>query len=138
MRPQQKLNLNEEQIVQLKEIIKSEKKHRTVHRAQALLLRYKGMSVADISFTLDVRIETVYIWIKNYKKDSIASLYDKKGQGRKSMFKDIPVEEIKELVNTKASIAIINANIKDKYNINVSNESVRKFIKKNFALVLPE
>ena len=69
MRPQQKLNLNEEQIVQLKEIIKSEKKHRTVHRAQALLLRYKGMSVADISFTLDVRIETVYIWIKNYKKD---------------------------------------------------------------------
>ena len=32
------------------------------------------------------------------------------------MFKDIPVEEIKELVNTKASIAIINANIKDKYN----------------------
>ena len=138
MRPQQKLNLNEEQIVQLKEIIKSEKKHRTVRRAQALLLRHKGMPVADISFTLDVRIETVYIWIKNYKKDGIASLYDKKGQGRKSMFKDIPVEEIKELVNTKASIAIINANIKDKYNINVSNESVRKFIKKNFALVLPE
>lgn len=34
-------------------------------------------------------------------------------------------------MNTKASIPIINANIKDKYDIDVSNESVRKFVKKN-------
>lgn len=135
MRPQIKLELTKEQVTQLKRIIKTEKKYRTVQRSQALLLRYKGISVADISFTLNVRAETVYTWIKNYRKDGIDSLYEKKGRGRKSIFKDIPEDEIKELVNTKASIPIINANIKDKYNINVSNESVRKFIKKNSALV---
>jgi len=138
MRPQIKLDLNKEQIAQLRSIIRNEKKYRTVHRAQALLLRYKGISVADISFALNVRKETVYIWIKNYRKDGITSLYDKEGHGRKSIFQDIPKDEVKELVNTKASIAIINANIKNKYDINVSNESVRKFVKKNSALVLPE
>ena len=133
MRPQIKLELTKEQVVQLKQIIKTEKKYRTTHRAQALLLKYKGISVTDISFALNVRKETVYIWIKNYKKDGIESLYEKDGRGRKSIFKDIPKEEIEELINTKASISIINANIKNKYNINVSNESVRKFIKKNSA-----
>ena len=86
MRPQIKLDLNKEQIAQLKSIIRNEKKYRTVHRAQALLLRYKGISVADISFALNVRKETVYIWIKNYRKDGITSLYDKEGRGRKSIF----------------------------------------------------
>lgn len=133
MRPQIKLELHKEQIADLKSIIKNESKYRTIQRAQALLLRYKGISVADISFALNVRTETVYIWIKNYKTVGIDSLYEKDGRGRKSIFKDIPKDEIKELVNTKASIPIINANIKDKYDIDVSNESVRKFVKKNSA-----
>lgn len=133
MRPSIKLELNKEQIDQLKSIIKNEKKYRTTQRAQALLLRYKGIAVADISFALNVRIETVYIWIKNYKNVGIDSLYEKDGRGRKSIFKDIPKDELKELVNTKASIPIINANIKNKYDIEVSNESVRKFVKKNSA-----
>jgi transposase len=135
---EKKLNLNKEEIAQLKSIIKNEKKYRTIHRAQALLLKYKGLSVSDIAFAFNVRTETAYMWIKNYRKDGIKSLYDKKGRGRKSVFKDIPEEEIREIINTKASISIINATIKDKYNIHVSNESVRKFIKKNSVLVLQE
>jgi transposase len=138
MRPSIKLELNKEQIDQLKSIIKNEKKYRTTQRAQALLLRYKGISVSDIAFALNVWKETVYIWIKNYKNGGINSLYEKDGRGRKSMFKDIPKDEIKELINNKASIPIINANIKNKYNIDVSNESVRKFVKKNSVSVLPE
>ena len=138
MRPAIKLKLTQEQIAQLKSIIKNEKKYRTTQRAQALLLRFKGIAVADISFALSVWQETVYIWIKNYKRNGIDSLYEKNGRGRKSIFKDIPIEEIKELVNTKASIPIINANIKDKYDLKVSNESVRKFVKKNSALVSQE
>jgi len=109
-----------------------------VQRAQALLLRYKDISVLDISFALNVRTETVYIWIKNYRNNGINSLYEKEGRGRKSIFKDIPQEEIRELINNKASIPIINANIKDKYNIDVSNESVRKLVKKNSTLALQE
>ncbi len=35
-----------------------------LHRNQALLLRYKGISVANISFTLNVWKETVYICIR--------------------------------------------------------------------------
>ena len=138
MRPSIKLELNKEQIAQLKSIIKNEKKYRTTQRAQALLLRYKGISVSDISFALNVWKETVYIWIKNYKNGGINSLYEKDGRGRKSIFKDIPKDEIKELINNKASIPIINANIKNKYDIEVSNESVRKFVKKNSISVLQE
>ncbi len=80
----------------------------------------------------------MYIWIKNYRQNGLKSLYEKDGRGRKSIFKDISKDEIKKLVNTKASISIINANIKDKYDIDVSNESVRKFVKKNSVLVSQE
>lgn len=138
MRPSIKLELTEEQVAQLKSIVRNEKRYRTTQRAQALLLRYKGISVANISFALSVWKETVYIWIKNYRNVGIDSLYEKEGRGRKSIFKDIPKDEIIELVNTKASITIINANIKDKYDIDVSNESVRKFVKKNSVLVSHE
>lgn len=138
MRPTVKLELNKEQIAQLQDVIKNDKKSRTTQRAQALLLRYKDVSVIDIAFALNVWSDTVYVWIRNYKKYGIESLYEKVGRGRKSMFKDIPEDEIKALIDTKASIPIINANIKDKYNIDVSNESVRKFVKKNYTLVLQE
>jgi len=138
MRPQIELKLTDEQISHLQKVIKNESKYKTVQRALALLLRYKGISVVDIAFALNVWVETVYIWIKNYKKLGIESLYDKEGRGRKSIFDDIPKEEIKELINTKASIPIINAHIKNTYNIEVSNESVRKFVKKNSSLVSQE
>ena len=77
-------------------------------------------------------------WIKKYKKEGIKGLYEQAGRGRKSVFKDIPKEEIKEIVNKKVQVAKINAEIRDKYGIKVSNEAVRKFIKKNLSLVLAE
>ena len=125
-----KLELKKEEIKKLREIIKTEKKYRTVNRAQALILRSRGVKVKDIAFALNVWEETVYKWIKG--------LYEQAGRGRKSVFKDIPKEEIKEIVNKKVSVAEINAEIRDKYGIKVSNEAVRKFIKKNLSLVLAE
>jgi len=138
MRPSIKLELNKEQISELQEVVKKDKKSRTIQRAQALLFRYKDVSVIDIAFTLNVGSDTVYLWIRNYRKNGIKSLYEKVGRGRKSMFKDIRKDELKVLIDTKASIPIINANIKEKYGIDVSNESVRKFVKKNFILASQE
>ena len=132
MRPTEKLPLDNEVIEKLKSIIQNENKYRPRQRAQALLLKYKEVSAKDIAFALNVRVETVYDWIRKFKTDGIESLFDKEGRGRKSIFKDIPKDEIKELIDTKASVSIINANIKEKYDISVSNESVRKFIKKTF------
>ena len=41
-------------------------------------------------------------------------------------------------MNKKASVSKINAEIREKYGIKVSNEAVRKFIKKNLNLVSVE
>ena len=133
-----KLELKEEEIKELRKIIKTEKKYRTVNRAQALILRSRGVKVKDIAFALNVWEETVYKWIKKYKKYGIKGLYEQEGRGRKSIFKDIPKEEIKEIVDKKVSVAKINAEIREKYGIKASNETVRKFIKKNFTLVSVE
>ena len=133
-----KLELKEEEIKKLRKIIKTEKKYRTVNRAQALILRSRGVKVKDIAFALNVWEETVYKWIKKYKKYGIKGLYEQEGRGRKSIFKDIPKEEIKEIVDKKVSVAKINAEIREKYGIKASNETVRKFIKKNFTLVSVE
>ena len=133
-----KLELKEEEIKELRKIIKTEKKYRTVNRAQALILRSRGVKVKDIAFALNVWEETVYKWIKKYKKEGIKGLYEKEGRGRKSVFKDIAKEEIKKIVDKKVSVAKINAEIREKYGIKVSNNAVRKFIKKNFTLVSVE
>ena len=133
-----KLELKEEEIKELRKIIKTERKYRTVNRAQALILRSRGVKVKDIAFALNVWEETVYKWIKKYKKEGVKGLYEKEGRGRKSVFRNIPTEEIKEIVNKKASVSKINAEIREKYGIKVSNEAVRKFIKKNLNLVSVE
>ena len=133
-----KLELTEEEIKELRKIIKTERKYRTVNRAQALILRSRGVKVKDIAFALNVWEETVYKWIKKYKKEGVKGLYEQAGRGRKSVFKDIPKEEIKEIVDKKVSVAKINAEIREKYGIKVSNNAVRKFIKKNFTLVSVE
>jgi transposase-like protein len=55
-------------------------------RARAVLLRYEGVSISQISRTVGLRRRFVEKWIKRFKAEGIEGLSDRPGRGRKPFF----------------------------------------------------
>jgi len=123
------INLTPKTIEDLNNIIKNDTKFRTRKRAQAVLLSYKGKTVNEIVELLDLKHQAIWKWFRNFKKEGIKSLYEKPGRGIKSPLRDLDINEVKAIAINCPSVPIVNAKIRDKYNIKVSNETMRKFLK---------
>ena len=121
------INLTPKTIEDLNNIIKNDIKFRTRKRAQAILLSHKGKTVNEIVKLLDLKHQAIWKWFRNFKKEGIKSLYEKPGRGRKSPLRDLDINEVKAIAINCPSVPIVNAKIRDKYNIKVSNETMRKF-----------
>ena len=116
---------------EIKSIIKKDDRYRVRNRANTILYKCRKYKVKEIANLLNVRPQTVYLWIREFEKDGISSFYEKKGKGRKSILKEEYKEEIKALVIHQPSLTVANARIREKLNIYVHNETLRKYLKKN-------
>ena len=123
------INLTPKTIIELENIIKYNDKFRARKRAETILLRNKGKTVNEIVELLDLKHQAIWKWFRNFKKDGIQSLYEKSGRGRKSPLRDLNIDDVKAIAINCPSVPIVNAKIRDKYNIKVSNETMRKFLK---------
>jgi transposase len=123
------INLTPKIIEDLNYIIKFNEKFRARKRAEAILLSYKGKTVNEIIDILDIKHQAIWKWIRNFEKDGIESLHEKPGRGRKSPLRDLNIDEVKAIAINCPSVPIVNARIRDKFNIKVSNETMRKFLK---------
>jgi len=123
------INLTPKTIAELENIIKFNDKFRARKRAEAILLSYKGKTVNEIIGILDLQKQAVWKWFRNFEKDGVKSLYEKPGRGRKSPLRDLQVDEVKAIAINCPSVPIVNAKIRAKFNIKVSNETMRKFLK---------
>ena len=123
------INLTPKTIIELENIIKFNDKFRARKRAETILLSYKGKTVNEIVELLDLKHQAIWKWFRNFKKDGIQSLYEKSGRGRKSPLRDLNIDDVKAIAINCPSVPIVNAKIRDKYNIKVSNETMRKFLK---------
>ena len=122
-------NLTPKIINELNNIIKFNEKFRARKRAEAILLSYKGKTVNEIIEILDIKHQAIWKWFRNFEKDGIDSLHEKSGRGRKSPLRDLNIDDVKLIAINCPSVPIVNAKIRDKFNIKVSNETVRKFLK---------
>ncbi len=123
------INLTPKTIIELENIIKYNDKFRARKRAETILLSYKGKTVNEIVELLDLKHQAIWKWFRNFKKDGIQSLHEKSGRGRKSPLRDLNIDDVKAIAINCPSVPIVNAKIRDKYNIKVSNETMRKFLK---------
>ena len=123
------LNLTTNTKAELEYIIKYSDKFRTRKRAEAILLINKGKTVKEVVELLDLKRQALWKWIRNFKKDGIKSIHEKPGRGRKSLLRDLNIDEVKAIVINCPSVPIANAKIREKYDIKVSNETMRKFLK---------
>ena len=131
MRKPNKLTITENQEKAITLIIKQDKRYRVRNRANAILYKSMDYKVEDIAKLLNVRPQTVYLWIREFEKEEIASFYEKKGKGRKGILKLEYANEIKALVINQPSLTRANARIREKFNIYVHNVTLSRFLKKN-------
>ena len=122
-------NLTQKTIDELNNIIKFDDKFRARKRAEAILLSYKGKTVNEIVEILDLKHQAVWKWFRNFETDNVKSLHEKPGRGRKSPLRDLDIDEVKAIAINCPSVPIVNAKIREKFNIKVSNETMRKFLK---------
>lgn len=122
-------NLTSKTIEELENIIKYSDKFRARKRAESILLSYKGKTVNEIVDILDLKHQAVWKWFRNFEKYGVESLYEKPGRGRKSPLRDLDIDEVKAIAINCPSVPIVNAKIREKFNIKVSNETMRKFLK---------
>ena len=122
-------NLTPKTIAELENIIKFSDKFRARKRAEAILLSHKGKTVNEIVELLDLKKQAVWKWFRNFKKDGIECLHEKPGRGRKSPLRNLDIDEVKAIAINCPSVPIVNAKVREKYKIKVSNETMRKFLK---------
>ena len=63
------------------------------------------------------------------KYTGIDCLHEKPGRGRKSPLRNLNIDEVKAIAINCPSVPIVNAKVREKYDIKVSNETMRKFLK---------
>jgi len=124
------LKIDKNTIIEINQIIKTDKRYRVRNRANAILLKSQLIPVSNISKLLKVRVEQIYKWIKKFEELGLDSFYDKPGRGRKALLKDLDPTVIRELVINLPSVAVANAVIKKELNIHVHNETFRSYLKK--------
>jgi len=122
-------NLTSKTIEELENIIKFSDKFRARKRAEAILLSNKGKTVNEIVELLDLKNQAVWKWFRNFKKDGIECLHEKPGRGRKSPLRDLNIDDVKAIAINCPSVPIVNAKIRAKFDVKVSNETMRKFLK---------
>lgn len=125
------LEITRSQEVEIGAIIKQDSRYRVRNRANAILYKFRSYDVEEIAKILNVKSQTVYLWIRKFEQDGIESFYDKKGRGRIGILKVEYAQEIKALVLNQPSLTVANAKIREKLNIYVHNETLRKYLKKN-------
>jgi transposase len=79
--------LREEEKKELEEINKNHPKYTQRNRAFGILMSYRGYSPKEIAELFTITRRMVYNWLDEFEEDRVASVYRKKGQGRKPILK---------------------------------------------------
>ena len=77
------ITLNEHIIKELQEIVKTDIRHKSRIRAQALLLSNQGKKIPELVKILGSSQRTIYRWFDRFNQDNINTLHELAGRGRK-------------------------------------------------------
>ncbi len=120
----------------LEEGWKHGKSHSFRNRCQCILLSNQGHEVSELSKIFSVRKNTIYIWLRAWKKHGIIGIITKPGQGRHPILSVTNKKHIKVIEDAakKAAEKGINMSdeIKEKLELKegFSNRTLRRFLKK--------
>jgi transposase len=123
--------LSEAEIITLQEMHKNHPLHWTRMRAHTIVLSNEKYTVQAIAKIYGVCRQVVALWIKEWEKEGLTALIDKKRSGRR---RSISEEETKELINLveeePRSIKQVIAKFNDKTGKKLGVSTVKRICKK--------
>jgi transposase len=130
-----KLAIPDLEKVTLEAILRNHKKPYMRNRAQAVLLRFEGFSVATLALMFKTRQHTVYDWIRRYKSQGFIGLYIIPGRGLKAKMNDLDEPQIElihaEIKRNPQSLREVSAILSEKFGFEITKYMLKKYLKKN-------
>lgn len=94
-RPRQTLDITEEESAELERLARRPRTHRAVAlRAQILLLRNAGLTLAQVTRKLRVTPQTVCLWQRRFLANRIVGIYDDPKPGARRQIMDDKIERV--------------------------------------------
>jgi len=122
--------LNEEQIIELKRIMKESEKPRIRQRAQAILLSNQGYCIEKIADICEVRRNTISSLIEKWKHDGFSGLEEKPRSGRPSTLTESEKELVIELARENPrKVLKIKAQLEEETGKRVSDTTIKRILK---------
>ena len=124
------LTLKKEEVAGLSLLQRSSLNSTERIRSQCILLSHRKTKVNDLCKIFNISSLTVRRWFDAWNRLSYAGLKIKPGRGAKKKLKDVPTEEIKELVRINArSLHIVISELQKRYQITVSKITLQRLLK---------
>lgn len=129
-------NLSDTEITMLEEGWKNGKSHAFRNRCQCILMSFKGYQVQQLSNMFSVQKNTIYIWLRSWKKAGIIGILTKPGQGRKPNLCIDNKEHIKVVKKAAKNAAEKGTNMLNEViseldlKQDISEKTLRRFLKK--------
>ncbi len=129
-----KINLSQKQLEELEKAEDNVKNTRLLKRIQCIKLKNKGWKHKEIQSFLNVQLETVSMWIKDYTEEGIEQLLHWEYKGRISVLTAKDKDKIIERNNKKPfeNAKEAQAYIKEEFGLDWHLHWVQKLLKKNF------
>jgi transposase len=118
----------------LEAIFRNHEKPHMRNRAQALLLRFEGFSVATLALMFKIRQHTIYDWIVRYKAQGFMGLKIIPGRGLKAPMNDLNDPQIElihaEIKRNPQSLREVSGVLSEKLGFKITKSMLKKYLKK--------
>lgn len=122
-------DLPKETVQKLNEIVIKETRHRPRQRAQTILFSHKGLSAIQIAELMELNLDKLYRWWRDFESDGIEALYDKGGGGAKKKIKPEDEEIIKQALANQLTLNGVMAQITGKTAETFSKQTLQRYCK---------
>lgn len=127
--------LQESERITLEELLKNHSSSRARARAHAVLLSNRGFNLNEIARIFEIDRDTASRWLSDWEKNGIAGLHDDPRSGRPNKLTEEEILQLQSMINEEPrSIRQVAAKIKEKFNKEISIETIKRIAKKlNFV-----
>lgn len=127
-----KITLTKEEKEELENYLLESKNAFNNQRVNCILLKSQfNLKTKELAEHFNATAETIYDWFWRWKKEGLAGLMNKEGQGAKLKLIEMDIEILDNLVKANAqNLKMVLETIKSEYKIEVSKKTLSRFLKK--------
>jgi transposase len=125
------IELSKGQRIELENGYKNGKSHSFRQRCQIILLKSEKRTSLEIKSILGCCEMVINNWLSRYETEGIKGLQTRAGRGRKTILKEVDLEQVKAAVKeNRQRISLARAELEESLGKQFSLNSLKRFLKK--------